>query len=103
MLGLPGEEVQARDALLRGITDVGRGHTQARKGKGEEGQQENKNKQHIARYLGEGLLPSISSVPWSWLPDSLLPGSLQEPYLSPTPTRDFLGIPSLAPSPCQLF
>lgn len=61
------------------------------------------NNKHIARYLGEGLLPSISSVPWSWLPDSLLPGSLQEPYLSPTPTRDFLGIPSLAPSPCQLF
>lgn len=64
MLGLPGEEVQARAALLRGITDVGRGHTQAKKGKEEEGQQANKNKQkHIARYLGEGLLPSISSSP----------------------------------------
>lgn len=55
--------MQARDALPRGITDVGRGHTQAKKGKEEEGQQENKNKKHIARYLGEGLLPSISSSP----------------------------------------
>lgn len=44
MLGVPGEEVHAGDVLLRGITDVGRGHTQAKKGKGEEGP-ERKQKQ----------------------------------------------------------
>lgn len=89
MLGVPGEEVQARDILLRGITDVGRGHTQAKKGKGKEGpertQKQTKNilldffflagafAINFFQSLGPGYLIACSS------------GSLKEPLSLPNP------------------
>lgn len=90
MLGVPGEEVQARDALLRGITDVGRGHTQAKKGKGKEGP-ERKQKQtknillDIFFFFGGGFAINFFQSLGPGYLIACFSGSLQEPLSLPNP------------------